>query len=200
MKALTRFYTFLFVAILCLNAYSQDTQPTAETVSIRNIFLTGNQVFDEKTLIKALGLPVSKRHKKDNIQLEIAQADLTRGKSDGKTPQGITSLYRNRGYWFFSYQVLTTPVGNGQADLQIRVFEGPQMKIGQITTEGETPFAAAEIQRLTKLSSGEVFNEFKVISSFAALRRTGKVKGNAQVAPRLNPKTNAIDIVYTFDN
>ena len=145
-----------------------------------------------------MGLAASDRYKKNRIQLQVLEDDLARGKSDGKSPQGITSLYRNQGYWFFSYQIIERIVDEKQAAIQVVITEGPQMKVGRITVEGKASVAPDDIRKLTGIASGEIFNEFKVISSFGSLQKTGKIKGNTQVTPRLNPNTRAIDITYTF--
>jgi|GEM_PF-4659308 len=183
-------------------AFSQTFTPQPDTeagqVSIRNLTWVGNQAFDSQMLAKVMHLPLSGKHARKDIPLRMLEQDLGRAKSDGKA-QGITSFYRNQGYFFFSYQVLTTPVTNGQVDVQIRIFEGPRMKLGQVIVEGVSPLTAVEIQQLTGLISGEVFNEFRVVQSFQNLRKTRKIKGNAQVTPRLNPAEQVIDLVYSFN-
>lgn len=164
-------------------------------VTIRQVTWSGNQVFDSKTLAQHLGIRPAKQYRKKALPSELAETDL---RKTSTADQGIRSIYRNRGHWFFSQQILQVAAGENQVDIHIRIFEGPQMRVGQLVVEGTPAFTPAEIEKLTGIRTGEVFNEAQITASGRPLVKSGKIKGNMQIIPRLNAASNAIDIVYSF--
>ena len=102
-------------------------------------------------------------HKGDIYNIEILNKSL--GKQ--LTPEGgdISGLYMDDGYLFFRVDPVETAVYNDTIDYEIRIMEGPQARIKNVTIAGNEKTKDYVIRRELRTMPGEIFSRTDLIRS-----------------------------------
>ncbi|MDB5273376.1 MAG: yaeT [Chitinophagaceae bacterium] len=155
----------------------------------RNIIWKGNYLYTDKALGEILDFK-----KGDIYNYEALEKKLN------YNPNGpdISSLYLDNGYLFFSVDPVEVLVEGDSIDLEMRVYEGGQATIRNITIAGNTKTHDHVILREVRTLPGEKFSRADIIRTQRELA-TMNYFDNEQIGinPVPDPRTETVDIHYT---
>ena len=157
----------------------------------RNISWTGNTKYTDETLNSILGIK-----KGDVYNKELLDKNL----NYSETNLDISSLYMDDGYLFFRVDPVEVAVENDSIDLEIRLTEGKQARISNISLSGNTKTYDHVVLRELYTRPGQLFSRSDVVRSVRELATLGffnQESINPDVQP--NPSDNTVDIGYTVE-
>lgn len=157
----------------------------------RDIKWTGNTKYDSETLGGILGIK-----KGDVYNKELLNANLTYS----ETTLDISSLYMDDGYLFFRVDPVEVSVENDSIDLEIRMQEGKQARISNVTLKGNTKTNDYVVMREIYSRPGQLFSRSDVhrtIRELATLGFFNQESINPDVKP--NYADNTVDIEYQVE-
>lgn len=123
----------------------------------------GNTLYADSRLTEALGIKTGDAYSKDHLN-ERLYLDV----------DAVSSLYMDNGYLFFSAEVKEEPKDDGTIDLTITIYEGVQVKIGQIIIEGNGSVPKQDIIETILIKQEELFSRNKLIKSAQAIKQMNK--------------------------
>src|SRR5450432_1386228 len=158
-----------------------------------NISWKGNTKYPDSILSLILGIK-----KGDIYNLETLNKRV--GKS--VTPEGgdILSLYEDDGYLFFHADPIETAVYNDTIDHEIRIVEGPQATIKNVTISGNEKTKEYVIRRELRTIPGDKFSRTEVIRTNREIAQLGyfnQEKINPGIVP--NQDDGTVDINWTVE-
>ena len=157
----------------------------------RNIDWTGNTKYSDETLNSILGIK-----KGDVYNRELLNANLTYS----ETTLDVSSLYMDDGYLFFRVDPVEVQVENDSIDLEIRLTEGKQARIGNVSLKGNTKTNDFVVMREMYTRPGQLFSRSDVtrtIREMATLNFFSQESINPQIKP--NYSDNTVDIEYEVE-
>ena len=157
----------------------------------RNINWVGNKVYSSLFLSSVLGILPG-----DVYNLELLETNLQ------YNPAGfdVSSLYMNNGYLFFNATPVETYVGNDSIDLEIRIFEGKQARIKNVTVKGNTKTNDHDVIRELRTRPGQLFSREDVIRTTRELANLRYFNAET-ITPNINPDPldGTVDIEYQVE-
>jgi len=123
-----------------------------------NITWKGNAKYPDSLLNTILGI-----HKGDIYNLDILNKRL--GKEMSQEGGDISGYYQDDGYLFFRVEPVETAVYNDTIDHEIRITEGPQARIKNVTIAGNERTKDHVIRRELRTMPGELFSRSDLIRS-----------------------------------
>lgn len=117
-------------------------------------------------------------------------------------PKGldITSLYQDDGYLTFRAMPIEQRVQNDTIDIEIRMMEGTQFRIGKVTVEGNTKTNDHVIYREIRTRPGDLFSRTDVIRTQRELAQLNYFNPEAfAINPTQNPEDGTVDIEYKVE-
>lgn len=155
-----------------------------------NITWKGNTKYSDSVLNFLLGI-----EKGDVYNLDILNKRL------GKTmsPEGgdISGYYYDDGYLFFRIEPVETAVYNDTIDFEIRIIEGPQATIKNITISGNEKTKEHVIRRELHTIPGEKFSRTDLIRSQREIAQLNFFNQETiSINPVPNPEDGTVDIHY----
>jgi outer membrane protein insertion porin family len=123
-----------------------------------NIAWKGNSKYNDSLLNVLLGI-----NKGDIYNIEIMNKRL--GKQAAQEGGDISGLYMDDGYLFFRVEPVETAVYNDTIDHEIRIIEGPQARIKNVTIAGNEKTKDYVIRRELRTVPGELFSRSDLIRS-----------------------------------
>ena len=157
----------------------------------RNITFTGNTIYSDDVLRRAMRI-----NKGDPYNRKTLEQNLT------YNPSGtdITSLYMDNGYLFFRATPVEIAVEGDSIDIEIRIVEGKQARIKNVTVEGNTITNDKIIMRELHTRPGDLFSRDAVLRSRRELVTLGYFKEESIIPePRPNEADGTVDIVYKVE-
>lgn len=157
----------------------------------RNITFSGNTVYDSETLAKHLrinkGDPYNETTLSTNINYNPSGTD-------------ISSMYMDNGYLFFNATPVEVAVENDSIDIEVRIVEGKQARIRNVTIEGNTVTNDKILMRELHTRPGDLFSRDAVLRSRRELITLGYFDEQKLIPePHPNPKDGTVDIVYKVE-
>ncbi|MAZ93821.1 MAG: outer membrane protein assembly factor BamA [Lentimicrobiaceae bacterium] len=157
----------------------------------RNITWVGNKVYNSLFLSSVLGILPG-----DVYNLELLETNLN------YNPSGfdVSSLYMNNGYLFFNATPVETYVGNDSIDLEIRIFEGKQARIRNVSVKGNTKTNDHVVIRELRTRPGQLFSREDVIRTTRELANL-RYFDPESITPNINPDpaNGTVDIEYEVE-
>jgi outer membrane protein insertion porin family len=158
-----------------------------------NMKWKGNTKYSDSILTVLLGI-----RKGDVYNLETLNKRL--GKQ--LTPEGgdISGLYMDDGYLFFHAEPIETAVYNDTIDHEIRIVEGPQATIKNVTITGNEKTKEYVIRRELRTVPGEKFSRTDVIRTQREIAQLGyfnQEKINPNIVP--NQEDGTVDINWGLE-
>ncbi|MBL7723235.1 MAG: outer membrane protein assembly factor [Chitinophagaceae bacterium] len=123
-----------------------------------NIVWKGNAKYSDSLLNVILGI-----NKGDVYNVAILNKRL--GKEAAQEGGDISGLYMDDGYLFFRAEPIETAVYNDTIDYEIRIMEGPQARIKNVTIAGNEKTKDYVIRRELRTIPGELFSRSDLIRS-----------------------------------
>ncbi len=156
---------------------------------IRNITWTGNYVYDDKTLQKELDVKEGELYNpkkvEENLFFNPNQAD-------------VSSLYLDNGYLFFSVEPAEIRVAGDSIDLEMRIREGEQATISEVTVSGNNLTKDHVILREIRTVPGDKFSRAALVRSQREIAQLGFFDPNQiGINPIPHPEDGTVDINYS---
>jgi outer membrane protein insertion porin family len=157
----------------------------------RNIIWTGNYIYTDKQLGAVLGIS-----KGDVYNNELIQKKLQ------FNPKGmdISGLYMDDGYLFFRINPVEVAVAGDSIDVEMRIFEGEQATINEVTIAGNERTSDHVIRRELSTIPGQKFRRSDIIRTQQKLGQLGYFapdKIGQNLVP--NPANGTVDIQWTVE-
>lgn len=158
-----------------------------------NISWKGNTKYSDSILSLILGI-----HKGDVYNLDILNKKL--GKQLSAEGGDISGLYTDDGYLFFRVDPVETAVYNDTIDFEIRMQEGPQATIKNVTISGNDKTNEYVIRRELFTIPGDKFSRTDLIRSQRQIANLGFFN-QEKVQPGINPnqEDGTVDINWTVE-
>ncbi|MBQ9637943.1 MAG: outer membrane protein assembly factor BamA [Bacteroidales bacterium] len=157
----------------------------------RNITFSGNTVYDSETLSKYLRIKKGDPYNRTQLETNLTY-----------NPSGtdISSLYMDNGYLFFNATPVETGVYNDSIDIEIRIIEGKQAYIRNVSVEGNTITNDHIIMRELHTRPGDLFSRDALIRSRRELATLRFFKEES-IIPDVKPnrEDGTVDIVYKVE-
>ncbi len=161
-----------------------------------NITWKGNTQYADSVLSLLLGI-----HKGDVYNLETLNKRLGKQLSAESGNNGdIGGLYMDDGYLFFQADPVETAVYNDTIDYEIRLREGPQATIKNVTISGNEKTKEYVIRRELRTIPGEKFSRSDVIRTQREISQLGyfnQEKINPNIVP--NQEDGTVDINWGLE-
>ena len=157
----------------------------------RNISWTGNTKYSAETLNEILGIKKGDVYNKELLDKNLNYSETT---------LDISSLYMDDGYLFFRVDPVEVRVDNDSIDLELRLTEGKQARIKNVTLSGNTKTYDHVVLRELYTRPGQLFSRSDVIRSVRELATLGFFNQetiNPDVQP--NYTDNTVDIDYSVE-
>jgi len=158
-----------------------------------NIGWKGNAKYSDSILNVVLGIK-----KGDVYNLQTLNRRL--GKELSQEGSDISGLYMDDGYLFFRVDPVETAVYNDTIDFEIRITEGPQARIKNVTIAGNDKTKDYVIRRELRTIPGELFSRSDLIRSqreLAQLQYFNQETINPGVVP--NAEDGTVDINWKLE-
>lgn len=117
-------------------------------------------------------------------------------------PKGLdlSSLYQDDGYLTFRAMPIEKSVDNDTIDIEIRMMEGQQFRIGRVSVQGNVKTNDHVIYREIRTRPGELFSRTDVIRTQRELAQLNYFNPESfGVNPIQNPAEGTVDIEYTLE-
>ena len=157
----------------------------------RNISWTGNTKYSDETLNSILGVRPGDVYNKELLDKNLNYSE---------TNLDISSLYMDDGYLFFRVDPVEVAVENDSIDLEIRLTEGKQARISNVTLTGNTKTYDHVVLRELYTRPGQLYSRSDVVRSIRELATLGFF--NQEIAPpdvQPNMEDNTVDIGYSVE-
>jgi outer membrane protein insertion porin family len=158
-----------------------------------NISWKGNAKYSDSLLTVLLGI-----HKGDVYNIETLNRKL--GKELSPEGGDISGLYMDDGYLFFRVDPVETAVYSDTIDYEVRIIEGPQARIKNVTIAGNEKTKDYVIRRELRTVPGELFSRSDLIRSqreLANLQYFNQETINPGVVP--NAEDGTVDINWKLE-
>jgi outer membrane protein insertion porin family len=157
----------------------------------RNILWTGNYIYTDKQLAAVLGIS-----KGDVYNKELIDKKLT------FNPKGldISGLYMDDGYLFFRINPVEVAVAGDSIDVEMRISEGEQATINEVTITGNDRTSDHVIRRELSTIPGQKFRRSDLIRTQQSLSQLGYFapdKVTQAMVP--NPANGTVDIEWQVE-
>ena len=166
---------------------------------IKQINIVGAETFREKDLLSLMSLSTSNwlswYTKSDQYSKQKLSGDL----------ETIRSHYLNRGYLEFNVDSTQVQISSDKRDIfvTINIMEGKRYIVSDIKVAGEPTLPEAELRKLVKLRSGEVFSREKLTASSKAisdrLGNDGYAFANVNAVPELDKENQRVAFTFFVD-
>ncbi len=157
----------------------------------RNISWVGNTVYSSMFLSTILGI-----QKGDVYNAELLETNLQ------YNPSGfdVSSLYMDNGYLFFNAIPVETYVDNDSIDMEIRINEGDQARIKNVTIKGNDKTNDHVIIRELRTRPGQLFSRSDIIRTTRELANL-RYFNPETIQPNINPNPaeGTVDIEYQVE-
>lgn len=131
-----------------------------------NITWRGNTKYSDSILNVFLGIQKGETYNVETLNKRL-------GKQASQEGGDISSLYMDDGYLFFRIDPVETAVYNDTIDHEMRIVEGPQATIGNVTISGNDKTKEYVIRRELRTIPGEKFSRADIIRTQRELSQLG---------------------------
>lgn len=162
-----------------------------EKFYFRNITFSGNTIYPTEMLSRHLRI-----NKGDPYNRTLLETNLT------YNPSGtdITSLYMDNGYLFFNAKPVEVGVEGDSIDIEIRIIEGKQARVRNVTVDGNTITNDRVIMRELHTRPGDLFSRDAIMRSRRELATLGYFKEES-IIPDVKPnqQDGTVDVIYKVE-
>ena len=157
----------------------------------RSINWTGNTKYSSETLGNILGIKPGDIYNKELLDKNLTYSETT---------LDISSLYMDDGYLFFHADPVEVQVENDSIDLEIRLTEGKQARISNVTLSGNTKTYDHVVLRELYSRPGQLYSRSDVMRSIRELATLGFFN-QENITPDVQPNfaDNTVDIGYSVE-
>jgi outer membrane protein insertion porin family len=221
-----RFYNIFKTSKLVKPAFKKDKQAVIDKYNSQGyrdakILLDTVTKIDNKNILLTLKISEGKQYRfgtikwVGNTKYTNEELDKILNIDEGETfnqelmdqrifmdPNGrdISSLYLDQGYLFFQPDVVEVGIRNDSIDFEIRLREGKQATINNVTIKGNTKTNDHVILREIRTRPGELFSRADIIRTQRELAQLGYFNQETLgVNPIPNQENGTVDIEYIVE-
>lgn len=157
----------------------------------RSIIWTGNYVHNDRTLNAILGIKQGDIYNNELLQKKIS--------FNPKGPD-ISGLYMDDGYLFFRVNPIEIAVSGDSIDVEMRIFEGDQATINEVTFTGNDRTSDHVVRRELSTVPGRKFSRTDIIRTQQQLGQLGFFNPqtiNPDLKP--NPANGTVDVEWQLE-
>lgn len=157
----------------------------------RKIAFKGNTIYPTERLREIVG--IEKGDPFDAAKLE----QRMRFSQDNRD---ISSLYMDNGYLFFRIDPIETSIDRDSIDYEVRIFEGPQATIDQVTIKGNDRTHEHVIRRELRTKPGQKFSRSDILRSQREIIGLGYFNQEKMtVNTPVNAQRGTVDVEYGLE-
>ncbi|RIW16192.1 outer membrane protein assembly factor BamA [Algoriphagus lacus] len=156
----------------------------------RNITFTGNYIHPSSVLLAKLGIQKGDVYDKEKLDKRLNY--------DPQKGDDVSSLYQDNGYLFFSIEPVEVNVTGDSIDLEMRIFEGPQVTVNSVSIKGNERTSDHVVMREIRILPGQKFNRSALVRTIRELSTLGYFDPE-KINPDLRPNFEAATVDITFE-
>ncbi|WP_339876031.1 POTRA domain-containing protein [uncultured Algoriphagus sp.] len=156
----------------------------------RNITFNGNFIHPDQVLLAKLGIQKGDVYNKEQLDKRL-NYDPAKG-------DDVSSLYQNDGYLFFDIKPIEVNVAGDSIDLEMRIFEGPQVTVNSVNIKGNERTSDHVVMREIRILPGQKFNRELLVRTIRELSTLGYFDPE-KINPDLRPNFEAATVDITFE-
>jgi outer membrane protein insertion porin family len=156
-----------------------------------DITFVGNTKYNSRLLANFLDIEEGEVFNKEKLDKRLRM-----------DPKGgdISSLYMDDGYLTFTPIPVETGIRGDTIDMEIRIYEGMQFRIGKVIIKGNTKTNEHVIRREIRTKPGKLFSREDIIRTQRELSQLGYFNPEAfGINPIQHPETGTVDIEYVVE-
>lgn len=155
----------------------------------RNISWVGNTKYSSYQLSRILNVKKGDPYDENLLNERISSDE-----------DAVSNLYLDDGYLFFQIQPIELKVENDSIDLEMRVYEGRQATIKNVTVSGNTKTNDHVIMREVYSRPGELFKKSDIVRTIRELAQLGHFDPEKlNVNPVPDQANGTVDLDYTVE-
>ena len=155
------------------------------------ISFTGNTKYRSSQLDSILGIKRGDTYDLERLETRVFM-----------DPKGmdLSSLYQDDGYLTFQAMPIETRIENDTIDIEVRMMEGKQFRIGKVIVQGNTKTNDHVIYREIRTRPGDLFSRTDIIRTQRELAQLNYFNQEAfGINPIQHPEDGTVDIEYTVE-
>jgi outer membrane protein insertion porin family len=156
----------------------------------RNITFTGNYIHPSSVLLAKLGIKKGDVYDKEKLDKRLNY--------DPQKGDDVSSLYQDNGYLFFNIDPVEVNVTGDSIDLEMRIFEGPQVTVNSVSIKGNERTSDHVVMREIRILPGQKFNRSALVRTIRELSTLGYFDPE-KINPDLRPNFEAATVDITFE-
>ncbi len=156
----------------------------------RNLTFNGNYIYPDDVLLAKLGIQKGDVYDKEKLD--------TRLNYDPSKGDDVSSLYQDDGYLFFNIEPVEVNVAGDSIDLEMRIFEGPQVTVNSVNIKGNDRTSDHVVMREIRILPGQKFNRSLLVRTIRELSQLGYFDPE-KINPDLRPNFEAATVDITFE-
>lgn len=156
----------------------------------RNITFTGNYIHEDAVLLAKLGIEKGDVYDKEKLDKRLNY--------DPQKGDDVSSLYQDNGYLFFNIDPVEINVSGDSIDLEMRIFEGPQVTVNSVSIKGNDRTSDHVVMREIRILPGQKFNRSLLVRTIRELSTLGYFDPE-KINPDLRPNFESATVDITFE-
>ena len=156
----------------------------------RNITFTGNYIHEDAVLLAKLGIEKGDVYDKEKLDKRLNY--------DPQKGDDVSSLYQDNGYLFFNIDPVEINVSGDSIDLEMRIFEGPQVTVNSVGIKGNDRTSDHVVMREIRILPGQKFNRSLLVRTIRELSTLGYFDPE-KINPDLRPNFESATVDITFE-
>jgi outer membrane protein insertion porin family len=158
----------------------------------RNLTFTGNYIHDDAVLLAKLGIKKGDVYDKETLDKRLNY--------DPQKGDDVSSLYQDDGYLFFNIDPIEINVSGDSIDLEMRIFEGPQVTVNSVGIKGNDRTSDHVVMREIRILPGQKFNRSLLVRTIRELSTLGYFDPE-KINPDLRPnfESATVDIIFELE-
>ncbi len=158
----------------------------------RNITFTGNYIHEDAVLLAKLGIEKGDIYDKEKLDKRLNY--------DPQKGDDVSSLYQDNGYLFFNIDPVEINVTGDSIDLEMRIFEGPQVTVNSVGIKGNDRTSDHVVMREIRILPGQKFNRSLLVRTIRELSTLGYFDPE-KINPDLRPnfESATVDIIFELE-
>jgi outer membrane protein insertion porin family len=156
---------------------------------IRKISWLGNTKLPAESLSTLLGMKKGDVYDKSLLEKRLFTDETS-----------ITTVYMDDGYLFFQIDPVENNIEKDSVDLEMRIFEGEQARVNQITIVGNNKTNEHVVRRELWTKPGDLFSKTDITRSVRQLAQLGHFDPEKlDVKPFPDPANGSVDLQFTLE-
>lgn len=155
----------------------------------RNITFVGNYLHPDEVLLARLGIEKGDVYNKEKLEKRLNY--------DPQKGDDVSSLYQDDGYLFFQIDPVEVKVQADSIDIEMRIFEGPQVTVNSVNIEGNERTSDHVVMREIRILPGQKFNRSLLVRTIRELSQLGYFDPE-KIEPDMRPNFENATVDITF--